>query len=379
MTWLNAALAFALSMIVFSTIVSALTECMHRVFHMREAGLERMLEQVFERHVKPALAAQLDKVDVALVRTNFTEALRRNLAVDGTAPVGWLRAWSAPRYLDSLSTREFVQRLADTEIGKMILERPLAEKDRIVNDLASRFERLGTDASLFFQHRAGFVSFLFALVVAFGLNVDPVRLFSSFIVDHQLTSQILGQQEAVMAASQQQQQRLAEAQQQPADDALLKASYARFEAAVEQSTLLGLPIGSAYFPWCREVAQGGQWRDARCAGWTKALDVEGYRAVAGAIVAFSGVLAAWLATTFLAGVMIGLGGPFWFDAARRLSQVIDGLRTSEFLRRDDPAAKAQSGAEVKTAASAPAAQTAAELFASSAEAHVAPAARAAAG
>jgi len=55
LTWLNAALTFVLSMIVFSTIVSALTEAVHRIFHMREAGLKRMLEQIYDDLPHPKL------------------------------------------------------------------------------------------------------------------------------------------------------------------------------------------------------------------------------------------------------------------------------------------------------------------------------------
>jgi hypothetical protein len=53
--WLNALLAFSLAMIVCCTIGSAVTAAMQRIFHMRPAGLRRMIEQLFGEYIWPRL------------------------------------------------------------------------------------------------------------------------------------------------------------------------------------------------------------------------------------------------------------------------------------------------------------------------------------
>ena len=70
---------------------------------------------------------------------------------------------------------------------------------------------------------------------------------------------------------------------------------------------LGVPIGYGYFPYCQPRSNGTQ-IDTACAGKER-----------------SG-FAAWFLSTLLAGLLIGLGAPFWFDLARGLSRSAQLLR-----------------------------------------------------
>ena len=92
MSWLVAAAAFAVAMMIFSTITSTVTECLHRVFHMRERGLRMMLEQLFDRAVWPRLADQLASTQ-AEARRHFVAQLTRNRAVPETGWLWWIGRW----------------------------------------------------------------------------------------------------------------------------------------------------------------------------------------------------------------------------------------------------------------------------------------------
>jgi len=46
MEWLEASLAFAVTMMVFSTMVSVIVESCHRLFRLREDGLRRIVEEL---------------------------------------------------------------------------------------------------------------------------------------------------------------------------------------------------------------------------------------------------------------------------------------------------------------------------------------------
>ena len=59
MPLIEAALAFAITMLALSLVVSSFVELVHRIFSMREAGLKYMLGQMFDqvlaKYVVPGL------------------------------------------------------------------------------------------------------------------------------------------------------------------------------------------------------------------------------------------------------------------------------------------------------------------------------------
>ena len=92
---------------------------------------------------------------------------------------------------------------------------------------------------------------------------------------------------------------------------------------------MGLPIGWAYYPYCLDA----ETKDLQCkpitemlAGYVKAGEEASLwdRATEPFKQDFWAA-ATWLFGILLTGVLIGLGGPFWFDVAVRLSQVRQAL------------------------------------------------------
>ena len=328
MMWLNAALAFIVTMILFSTIVSAATESVHRIFHMRERGLRTMLGQLFDEIVWPRLASQLPALTAGAARQDFVAVLTRNRAVEEHGPARWFGYWFAPRSLTALPTLEFVQRLADTGVGKALAGAAAAHVDAAVDDLARQFERFGRDGSAYFTQRAKAMSITIAVVVAFALNVDAVRLFSSLLVNPDLTAKLVASGPAGVTVA----PSAATGGAGEADIAGLLQD-ARQQAAVVAA--LGLPIGPAFFPWCRD-----QGVDRACAVLRGARDAGAGRTIVA-------LWATWLVFTLLSGLLIGLGGPFWFDAFVRLSSFMQlvggaGARGQPARATDSDAATAPS-------------------------------------
>ena len=56
MHWLNAALAFAITMLILSMVVSTLVETLHRFLRLRADGLRIMLGKLFDDVVAPHFA-----------------------------------------------------------------------------------------------------------------------------------------------------------------------------------------------------------------------------------------------------------------------------------------------------------------------------------
>ena len=104
MQLIEAALAFAITMLALSLVVSSFVEIIHRIFSMREAGLKyvlgQMFDQVLAKYVAPtisravaadttiAAAARNDRIRELLTgaRTAFVERMSANRAPMGVTP-----------------------------------------------------------------------------------------------------------------------------------------------------------------------------------------------------------------------------------------------------------------------------------------------------
>src|SRR5262249_52754679 len=188
MAWLNAALAFVVAMILFSTIASAATESLQRICHLREKGLRGMLERLFEQVIWPRLAEHFAGTPATSARDEFVSVLTRNRAVELHGPMRWFGYWFAPRCLAALPTVEFAQRLAETNVGAILRTAEAAQLDAAVENLTRNFERFGDDARAYFQQRAKAFSITVAVAVAFALNIDAVRLFTTLLVTPEMTA-----------------------------------------------------------------------------------------------------------------------------------------------------------------------------------------------
>ena len=95
----------------------------------------------------------------------------------------------------------------------------------------------------------------------------------------------------------------------------IKEATAGLLAVVSAAQSLGLPVGWRYFPYCmsdRPATEGGY---LACGDWKGASF---YEKIVAAL--------RWVVLTTVAGVLIGLGGPFWFKVFSSLSQVAQVLR-----------------------------------------------------
>src|SRR5256885_12363314 len=152
MQLIEAALAFAITMLALSLVVSSFVEIIHRIFSMREAGLKyvlgQMFDQVLAKYVAPgitraveadatiAAAARNDRIRELLTgaRTAFVERMSANRAPMGVTPkatptdpaaqvaVNPRRAfglWSG-RDLAAMTPAEVMERLRSIDVGQAI-------------------------------------------------------------------------------------------------------------------------------------------------------------------------------------------------------------------------------------------------------------------
>ena len=246
MPLIESALAFAITMLVLSLIVSSLVELIHRAFSMREAGLQHMLGQMFEqvlkKYVLPPIEAEIVKAnptidDAAknkLVQEKFTEArnafvarMSANRAPMGVTPDAtpasnqekvksdpWWRfgLWNG-RKLSAMTPKEFMERLGTIDIGVELVKanaeaNDLAKNagglaadaaDAVLKDVAQKFEAFGKEAGTYFEGRARLLSVGVAIALAFFAHVDAVDLFRTYLSDPNVRQKTIEQAQTVTA------------------------------------------------------------------------------------------------------------------------------------------------------------------------------------
>jgi hypothetical protein len=239
MPLIEAALAFAITMLALSLVCSSIVEVIHRTFKLREAGLKYMLEQLFDQvlvgYLKPGLEAKAkaklgDKYiansqyvqdGLKSFRDGFVERMRVNRSPVGVKPdptlaVGATQDAKTPgfrlgdlwggRHVKELSLPDFMERLGSVDVGGEIKKHGEAAGqgaadavDAMLKDIAQKFEGFGRDAASYFEGRARMMSVAVAIALAFFAHVDAVDLFKTYLRDPNARAKATEQAEAVTA------------------------------------------------------------------------------------------------------------------------------------------------------------------------------------
>jgi hypothetical protein len=393
MQFIETALAFAVTMLVLSMVVSTFVELLHRLFAMREKGLKYMLGQMFDqvltKYIAPTIKTKVDaddKITAALkndtvqsmiksARDGFVERMSANRSPVGIAPDPRLAvnapkdaakpAWQigniwGGRDLTTLTPAEFMERFGSDELGKTLNDAVKAggadvaqAVEVVLKDIAQKFEAFGKEAGAYFEGRARFVSVMVAIVFAFAVHVDAIDLFQTFLRDPNVRAKVIEQTQAVTAQQKAAQDKLHAASkptapatgvagQAPAAEAAGGApasAGAKSDPEVEklkedlrkaiddtkktttQLSDLGVPIGwknkdtdtlnfLKELPVCTKKGMP----DRAVPVSDKCGDGEERKTVGfGAVSLFFSLL--------LGGFLVGLGGPFWYDAVMGLTNI----------------------------------------------------------
>jgi len=280
---LQVALALAVSMLIASTLVTMVVEIIYRVLHVRNFGLYYMLDTFYHNALKNRLRNLLPPGGTAV--EDETAFVKKMTALMGGS--------------HTLSTIEFIRRLADTQIGRNLARRADSEIDALIDDLTERYEDFGRRANLLFRRWSQVVNVVLSVIMALVLNINVVILIRTFYENEPLARTIAGQAEQAMTVYQVQADLLKEAQGKvdsipmdvDSEMTKLKQRIQELNKAAEEAKSLGLPVG-----WSKDKFFNAD--DIKPLDWGM-----------------------WFLTTLLTGLLIGLGGPFWFDILKKLSVV----------------------------------------------------------
>lgn len=330
---LSAFLAFAVTMLALATIVTTLLEIVSRLSRRRLRVMESMIAQVFDEEIAPVLdrklASRAGDARADFIRKILQTPYRPEADKSLVSRIGyWLiRLASANNVGDKstdLATEDFIKRLAASEYGRMVHDEMKGRLDQAVERISRRYDDVANGAREYFKNSSAVASLVIGILVALALNVDAYRILTHFIASPESARQVAGRAEEVVenyeAAQVRLQAELAnvadangdEAQKKAAEDlAEIRKSIEGIKGILDQSVENDVPVGFSYFPHCTS-----EWSPACKAGESTKLDHgEGW-------IAFVG----WLVRAILSGILIGLGGPFWYDTVRGLMRVTQMMR-----------------------------------------------------
>jgi hypothetical protein len=402
---ISAALAFAITMLVLSMVVASLVETIHRLLGMRERGLYYLLgrfyDQViglYEPNQPPRWESRTEFQDrmselrapVGLTASTGSARISYSLIDWGDQPAasgativqraenflaalwrGVSASWRG-RGLANLTSIEFMTRLGAHRLSDPIVQAanpgggpppaPLPpEVDIVLQDVAQKFELYSGEAAVSFERRARTLSIAVAVIVAFLLHVNAAEIFRTFLRDPAVAAAVIAKQDEVMKAfeaGRKERERQVPAvaanaaelpglQQAAKDIEGLKREYeamvARLKRAESELGGLGVPVGWTDERWIGLVGKPDRplcesegkpprevvGKDTACApGETRRIRGFGWGV-------FFGLL--------LGGLLVGLGGPFWYDTVSSLTS-IRNIARGQTQAPGEPGARGAGGA-----------------------------------
>lgn len=295
---LEVVLAITLSMLLFSTLASMIVEIFWRLLQLRSRQLKKMVEQVYSEEIYQRVLGNTAEPTKAQ-----KEAFSKQY-------------FHLDRYRKSISAFEFVRQLAGMEEAKAIAVRSHDKLHLVIDELADRFDDFGNAARENFRRYSYIVNLVVSILLAFTLKVNIVILASSFYANSSLTQNVISQSDKIIASYEMQATRLQEASENDAFDQNavddLTQSIDRFEETLAVSKNMNLPIGFSFdgLPEFNRLLKAEKEDDE---GKIRPADLK--------------VTFLFYLTTLATGMLIGLGGPFWFDAVKRLTSVTQVARS----------------------------------------------------
>jgi hypothetical protein len=304
MLYLNAALAFAVTMLIMAIVTSIVVETIHRLVGMREDGLQRMIGHLYDRVLVPLFQKKtksfkptpedrqnfIDLMTVNRAPSNSDESQTENAAATD-AKHGFLSRWLWDgRRISELSVEDFMSRLATSDYEQRL---PLTgtTPDPVLQDVEFKYGQFGVEASTYFGRRARLLSVLGAIAVAFAFHVHPANLWSTYTADPATAEKVI----ALYDEALKQLDTPGEAQANADIVEAIKSAKQNIAKQLGQLSSAGVSMG---WPGGKFDLNAGE------PSYAKIF---------------------WL---LFGGVLIGLGAPFWTDTFKSLMSIRSIFSTS---------------------------------------------------
>lgn len=356
---LQAFLAFAATMLALSTIVTTILEIISRLAGRRSRIFVRLLEVIYNDVVDPLVQKNNDDRLQAEDVSTFVKSITQNplqfhkeSSLKLTKPFRLLLKKLGAEDSDKVPASELLRRIfKNPEIMAALKGKSEEEIRAIIDDIEDKYDELCAASREYLKNSSRITSLLIGILLALSINIDAHRLLTYYI-DNPLTAKKIAAQaethatahethqtalNAAMASLNEKKIAAAAAKEAGDADATAKASeaaQAEKQAVSMQQTVdaarkkldtlraEGIPIGADFFPHC-------YWNgtDNCKESWVMEPTAQDAMTLLKAvfIIQYSD-LVGWIFWAIFTGILIGLGGPFWYDAVRGAMHVAQLLR-----------------------------------------------------
>ncbi len=213
---LDAALAFALTMLVISSVVMKVVDLIRTALRTRTATLKKMLEDYFDNELLGVIKQEAKELamdpKVAEALKNTADKLINAVPqpIKAKAPdlfdpdvtanfnkADLLKVVDLDK-LESVSREDTLKFLRGTELGKKILDLGDEQAKKLFDALDKRFQAVEDRFTDSFRKHSRWWSMGVALVLALCLNIDSIFILDSYIKDETLREGVVAQLDAIV-------------------------------------------------------------------------------------------------------------------------------------------------------------------------------------
>jgi len=306
MELVDSVLAFALIMAALASVVTLLMEAFHRVLRLRAKGMEALFSQYYDEVLSKELnLTKINKQDVmerVLINPTRKIILNSSFRIFPNWLIEKLMCYT------EVSSDDLLKRINQTEVFSELKGKTETEIRKTLETVEAQYDEYSAAMSDYFKRRAKLFSLLLGIFLAFAANIDGLRIYEALTINPEIRASIISQQASLEKSYELAQQNLVEidsSSNSPSEDTqkqieAIKKNLDEATTEVAKLTSLGVPIGWDYFP----------------ANNNKINSPEVNGAISYLI---------WFFKVLITGLLIGLGAPFWFEVAQKLTQFKQAL------------------------------------------------------
>ncbi len=305
MPLLDAALAFAVTMLAVATVVTGIVRFIDWLLPRvpvlvkgwlkewsgyRLAMFEKMMNEFLKDELKNIIKRELKLADdVATTQaTDAINAIKKELTRD--------------EVLTNIANSNLVDKLKQTDLGARLMAVP-SRTQEVFDEISRRYTAVEKRYTELFRAKARIVASAVALLLAVAFNIDSVSIANSYLKNPALAASIAARSDGTLKNLDNQ---IAKATPKAASeesqklDAVVKQfqdSTSELREQLKKLETSEFPFGWSYSPFAQNKPP-----------WT--------------------TYATWLVGLLLTGFLAGLGAPFWHDALRNLTESARGVRST---------------------------------------------------
>ncbi len=322
MQLVDSVLAFALIMAALASVVTLMMEAFHRVLRLRAKGMDALFSQFYDDVLIKKL--NISAEDKHVISSAVLVNPARKIIMGSSHPIFPNSLIDKILRSTDLSSDDLLKRLRKTSAFSKLRENTEVQIRQTLESIQDEYDEYSAAMSDYFKRRAKLFSLLLGVVLAFGANIDGIRIYEALKINPEIRASIISQQ-----ASFEQQYKLARkkldavasgASSAPESNReeikALKKSLEEATSGISEIASLGLPIGWHYFP--ADMNERSGQKDATISqSFCALIERVSHNWLAHI---------AWVFKVLVTGLLIGLGAPFWFEIAVKLTRMKQGLK-----------------------------------------------------